>query len=156
MLTGHRGACRILLVDDDDLVRRALARLVLRAGYEVVPCADVERALVEFVIGRIDVVVSDWSMPGRDGVAFLRVLRRQGDGVPFILMTGTPSVETASEARELGVFEYLVKPVDELLLLRTVWIAVGGRCDRGDLARGSASQRTATGHTGPTSGEFAL
>lgn len=59
-----------------------------------------------------DAVVSDVRMPGGDGVALLAAMRRNGAALPFVLMSGEPSVESALTAIELGAFRYLRKPFD--------------------------------------------
>ena len=63
-----------------------------------------------------DVIISDISMPGMDGLALLRAVRERDLDVPVLLMTGDPQLETAVKALEYGALRYLVKSSDEPLL----------------------------------------
>jgi two-component system cell cycle sensor histidine kinase/response regulator CckA len=79
----------ILLVDDEDPVRRAMARALARAGFRVVPAADAEDALTQVQAGlRPDAVVTDMMMPGMDGAALARALRASRPELPVILASG--------------------------------------------------------------------
>ncbi len=102
---------RALIVEDDELVRRTLVRALTGEGHTVESVADGLSALAVIERGRFDVVVSDLSMPGLDGLALLQRLRQRDPDLPVILMTGMPAVETAAQAVELHAARYLVKPV---------------------------------------------
>jgi EAL domain-containing protein (putative c-di-GMP-specific phosphodiesterase class I) len=103
---------RVVIIDDDDMVARALSSLLAREGYEVesfgVPQEAVER------LGRapVDVVLSDVSMPGMSGLEMLAALRERRADVPVVFVTGAPRVEDAMRAMELGAFRYLAKPLE--------------------------------------------
>ncbi len=103
---------RILLVDDDDALLRALARGLKRVGYLVECAHDGQSAAGVLESGAFDVVVSDIAMPGMNGIEFLLAVRRVDLDVPVVLMTGTPEVATAARAVEFGALRYLTKPVD--------------------------------------------
>jgi len=77
----------ILLVDDDDAVRRVTARYLALLGYTVVEAADATRALAA-AVGRIDVVLSDIGLPGMPGPALLEALRSTRPALRAVLMTG--------------------------------------------------------------------
>ncbi len=115
---------RVLVVDDDDLVRRATQRL-LGNTRDVVIAADADAALAAFRQGSFDCVISDVRMPGLSGIDLLREVRRSDLDVPVILMTGAPELDTAAAAVELGAFRYLLKPVDADALTAAVDRAVG-------------------------------
>lgn len=102
---------RALLVEDEDPLRRALARGLERVGYRVETAESGLRAR-ELVAGKeYQVIVSDVAMPGIDGRALLRMVREHDMEVPVVLMTGHPEVSTA-EAAQYGACQYLTKPVE--------------------------------------------
>jgi EAL domain-containing protein (putative c-di-GMP-specific phosphodiesterase class I)/FixJ family two-component response regulator len=115
---------RVVVVDDDELLLRALTRLLSHPGQEVLPCIDATSALALVGAGGIDVVVSDIMMPGWSGIDLLREVRRHDLDLPVILMTGAPDLSTAVAAVELGAFSYLTKPVDASTFLATVERAI--------------------------------
>src|SRR5437899_303774 len=100
---------RVLIVDDEPALLRAYARWLESAGY-VIACAASGHDAVELLRGqRFDAVVTDIAMPGMDGIQLLRAAREHDLDLPVILMTGTPAVETAIKAVELGALRYLTK-----------------------------------------------
>lgn len=103
---------KVLLADDNELVRRACTRVLSAAGYVVEAAADGTTALRLLSEQSFDAVVSDLSMPGLDGMELLRFVRRTDLDLPVVLMTGAPSIATAAEAVEQGALRYLVKPFD--------------------------------------------
>lgn len=107
-------------MDDEDAILRAYARLLRRAGYEALTANDAKAALAIVEAGGLDVVISDIHMPGMSGIALLAAVRARDPELPFILMTGVPHVETATQAIEHGVLRYLLKPVDHDKLLDTI------------------------------------
>lgn len=111
-------ATRILVVDDSRAQRQLLAVCLLRWGYEVVESASAEQALELCATLRIDVVISDWMMPGMTGPEFcrrFRALPREGYGY-FILLTSKSSKSEIAGGLEAGADDFLTKPVspDEL------------------------------------------
>jgi EAL domain-containing protein (putative c-di-GMP-specific phosphodiesterase class I) len=103
---------RILLVDDDDDVARSIARALRINGFDVVTASGGEQAAVRLKDGAYDAVISDISMPGMTGIDLLRVVRQTDLDVPVVLMTGRPTIESATRAIQLGVIGYLIKPVE--------------------------------------------
>jgi EAL domain-containing protein (putative c-di-GMP-specific phosphodiesterase class I)/CheY-like chemotaxis protein len=114
------GKPSILVVDDDVLLARALGRILQSAGYEVTVANDGSVAVQEITRRPFDVVLSDISMPDMTGVDLLRIVRTYDLDVPLILMSGTPTVETAMEAISLGALQYLLKPFANDVLLEAV------------------------------------
>jgi EAL domain-containing protein (putative c-di-GMP-specific phosphodiesterase class I) len=106
------GRGRILIVDDDPSVQRALARVLGSAGFGVELAGDGARAVEQLQQGGFDAVLSDIGMPGMDGIELLRRIRARDPELPVVLLTGAPTVETAVQAIEHGVVRYLIKPVD--------------------------------------------
>jgi EAL domain-containing protein (putative c-di-GMP-specific phosphodiesterase class I) len=111
---------RILLADDDVALSRAVSRVLVADGHDVVTVSSGTEAAEALMKGRFDVVISDVHMPGMSGVELLSLVRAYDLDVPVILMTGDPSVETAAQAVELGALKYMVKPVSNDSLLETV------------------------------------
>lgn len=110
----------VLLVDDDVLVLRALERTLTQSGFTVARATDGNTAAREAMTGGYDVIVSDIHMPGVSGTEMIDMLRSYGCQTPVVLMTGSPSLETAREAVELGALHYLTKPIETVQLLRAV------------------------------------
>jgi len=103
---------RILLVDDDEGVRRDYMKVLRRLGFVIETAADGQEAAELLSGSSFDVIVSDLSMPRMGGLEFLRTVRQHDLDVPVVLMTGQPGLESAVEAVEYGAFRYLEKPVD--------------------------------------------
>lgn len=102
----------ILVVDDDATLLRSSARTLRRAGYDVRTATSALAAIASFEEEPADVVLSDISMPGMDGVGLVAAIQKLDPHVPVILVTGLPSVETAVQAMDSGAMRYLIKPVD--------------------------------------------
>ena len=101
----------VLVVDDDPAVSRVVQRMLTAKGYEVVAVNNGQEAIDTIWKRRFDLVLSDIQMPGMSGVDLLSIVRAYDLDVPVILMTGTPTLQTAVEALRLGALQYLVKPV---------------------------------------------
>ena len=115
---------RILIADDDEAVLRALERPLRRAGHEVETAPDGMIAIDKLKKTKFDVVVSDISMPGMNGIDLLRAVREHDLDIPVLIMTGTPDVATAVRAIEHGALRYLLKPIVPSDLLPVVDYAV--------------------------------
>jgi two-component system nitrogen regulation response regulator NtrX len=110
---------RILIVDDEESIRRTLAGILSDESFDVATAEDGERALRELAGGEgVDLVLLDIAMPGRDGIEVLEILRGTHPHLPIVMMTGHGTVETAVRATKLGAFDFIEKPlsVDKLLL----------------------------------------
>jgi len=109
---------RVLVVEDDDVVRQLLGEVLGEAGYETVPVPTGEAALAELDRQSFDAVLLDLNLPGIQGMDVLRVGPTLQTDTPFIVMTAFGSVDTAVEAMKQGAFDYVSKPfrTDELLL----------------------------------------
>ena len=107
---------KVVLVDDDDALRGALAELLKRAGHVVSSCPDGAAGLK--AVDEADLLVTDLRMPGFDGLSLLREARIRRPTLQVIVMTGYGSISSAVEAMRLGARAYLTKPfeTDELLL----------------------------------------
>jgi two-component system, NtrC family, response regulator AtoC len=107
---------KIVLVEDDDALRTALAELLRRAGHQVSNCPDGAMGLK--AVDEADLLVTDLRMPGFDGLSLLREARLRRPSLQVIVMTGYGSIGSAVEAMRLGARAYLTKPfeIEELLL----------------------------------------
>jgi EAL domain-containing protein (putative c-di-GMP-specific phosphodiesterase class I) len=103
---------RVLLVDDDEVLLRSYARSLTAEGYQCETCFDGEAAVEAIRKGSYDLVLSDIDMPRLGGLALLERIRAHDLDVPVILITGSPSLETAMAAVEHGALRYLPKPVE--------------------------------------------
>ena len=110
---------RILLVDDDDLVRESVTRILSRAGHEVTPVSAPAKALETLRRAEFDLLLTDLKMPGMTGVELLIAAREMRADLPVVLMTAYASVRTAVEAMRRGAYDYIQKPFEreDLLLL---------------------------------------
>jgi len=115
---------RVLIVDDERAILEASRRFLEKQGHDVRIADDVDAALTELANGPVDVVLSDIVMPGPSGVELLRHVRERLPEAKVILMTGEPSLETATEALRAGAFDYLAKPLSRDDLVATVQRAV--------------------------------
>ena len=115
----------ILIADDEPLIRQVLRTLLISAGFRVKEAASGEQALAVIREDRPSLIISDINMPGNDDLAFVRTVSGMLPGLPIILLTAYPSVETAVESVNLNVVAYLVKPPDAAKVLDAVRHAIG-------------------------------
>lgn len=112
-----RARGRILLADDDEMFRDGLARLLRRHGYDCLVAGDAEAALVLLRQQKVEAMISDIHMPGNAGLELIQSVPQISRGLPIILLTGQPGLDTATQSVRLAVAAYLVKPpeITELL-----------------------------------------
>jgi CheY-like chemotaxis protein len=113
---------RILVIDDDPLVRRTLQLLLNQAGYTVDAAANGMQGLEKLPQGHFDLVMTDVRMPGMDGFSVLRAIREYCEAEhrpPFaeVVLTGFNDVHALESAESLGIKHFILKPfdTDELL-----------------------------------------
>ena len=108
---------RVMLVDDEERFLATTSKLLTRKGYDVVTAASGAEALRRLAEFTVDVVVLDVKMPGMDGIAALKGIKKISADVEVILLTGHATVESAVEGLNAGASDYLVKPcnLDELI-----------------------------------------
>lgn len=107
---GNEVAQTILIVDDEETVREVLRRLLTGEGYTVLEAETGERALTIARENPVDVTITDFKMPGMDGLALAKTLIEEDPDRPVLMMTAYSAVDNAREAVGIGVFEYYVKP----------------------------------------------
>jgi response regulator RpfG family c-di-GMP phosphodiesterase len=108
---------RILVVDDERVIREILAEFLALEGFEVHTVEDGEKALTELRLRPYDLLITDLKMPRISGLQLLERIEAERLGVLTVLMTGFGTVETAIEAMKKGAYDYLLKPfkVEEVI-----------------------------------------
>src|SRR3954463_4838353 len=99
---------RILVVDDEEKLRRVIELHLLSAGFEVDKARSAEDALK--LVDRADMVITDLRLPSMDGLQLLSLIRRQNAHAPVVVMTAFGTVENAVEAMKSGATDFLLKP----------------------------------------------
>jgi two-component system response regulator MprA len=101
---------RVLVVDDEPAVRRALERALRLENHEVTLAADGEEALDVLASAPADAVILDILMPKLDGLEVCRRLRKAGDRTPVLMLTARDAIDDRVEGLDVGADDYLVKP----------------------------------------------
>jgi putative nucleotidyltransferase with HDIG domain len=111
---------RILVVDDEAIVRSVVVALLGHAGYATSEAATASEALELLQHGPpCNVVMSDVMMPGTDGLALLDAIKRDFPAIPVVLFTALPDLHMATNAFRRGAFDYLLKPFERKDLIAT-------------------------------------
>ncbi len=114
---------KILVIDDDDLVRRSVQGILRLEGYESVCAKDAFEALEKIRNAEFDLIISDIRMPGKNGVEAVREIRKMFNentrkDIPIIFITGYAEVSVELDAEALG--EVILKPFDLSRLTMTI------------------------------------
>jgi len=121
---------KILVVDDDEEVRKTIRLQLKGTGLEVVEAEDGKRGIevldAENII-TVDAILCDVRMPNINGVEAVAYFRREYPSIPDIVLTGYPDVKLAVDFMKEGVVEYLVKPVEKSKLVDVIMKAVSQR-----------------------------
>ena len=110
----------ILIVDDDPALRQLAEGVLSDEGWKVKTVADGPAALDALSAGEFQLVVTDLMMPGMTGIELARHIHQNQPGTGIILMSGQATVESAVEAFQYGVLDYLLKPFSPAVLLALV------------------------------------
>lgn len=100
---------KIMVVDDDSLIRDIIGMVLEEQGYVIHKAGNGAEAIVSHRGDPVDLIVSDMNMPEVDGLSLIKILRGEGDGVPVIILTGNSEIATAIEALNSGASDYLLK-----------------------------------------------
>ncbi|MGV3619251.1 MAG: response regulator, partial [Archangium sp.] len=103
---------KVLVVDDDKIVLRAVSEILQREGYQVVALDDAVEGLSAVKDPSIDVACLDIKMPNLSGMDLLKAFKQSRPDVEVIMMTAFATVQTAVEAMKLGAYDYIQKPFD--------------------------------------------
>lgn len=112
--------CRVLIVDDEAVFRKNLARVLGQYGISSAEAPDGETALARAAAEAFDVVLLDLKMPGMDGTQTLKHLKAGGCTAEVIVLTGHASLEEAVALIAEGAFDYMLKPYESRELLELV------------------------------------
>ena len=103
---------RLLLVDDDEIFRKRLARAMAGRGFETFQAGDADEAVRVAREARPHYALLDQRMPGKSGLELIGELARLDDDMQIVVLTGYGSIAQAVEATRMGAIDYLTKPVD--------------------------------------------
>ena len=126
---------RILIVDDELVVRDSLQKWFDSEGYDAGAVSSGREALFEVQQKQYDLALLDIKMPGMDGMELQKKLREVDSDLTVVIMTGYASVETAVEALKMGAYDYITKPIDPDELVHLVSNALGHKRYKRELER---------------------
>lgn len=110
---------RILAVDDEEHILKLYHAILTGAGYEVITARDGEEALNAYYQGKIDLIICDEMMPNVTGNQLIKEIREENKNIPIMMVTAKSSIEDKGVSYDLGVDDYMVKPINkEELLMR--------------------------------------
>lgn len=145
----------VLIVDDDDGVRRVLTRWITDLGYQIVVATDAESALDALRRTPVDVALCDVKMPGRDGIWLVEQMRRAFPSTSIVMATGLPELDPMVTLRP-GVVGYIVKPFTrselDAVIQKGLAARPSGPQEPQRLLTGGQVNRGAQGATGPAGG----
>jgi len=122
---------RILVVDDEEQIRKVVGTTLKKGGYDVEEAGDGAKAIEILNSGEnpmmVDVIICDIRMPRINGTEAIKYFRSQYPSVPIIVLTAYPDFQLATSMLKEGVSDYLVKPVDRDKLLGAVKTAMEKR-----------------------------
>ena len=107
---------RILIVEDESIIRSALKRLLEKNGYDVSDAGSVDQACTDFKLDHFDLIITDLRLPGASGTDLIGL----AGSVPVLIMTSYASLRSAVDAMKLGAVDYIAKPFDHDEMLKTV------------------------------------
>lgn len=110
---------KILVVEDDRDLNRAVCIFLNQNGYEATGCLNADKAYDAMFENTFDAVISDIMMPGTDGFEFVKTVREINEDIPILFMTARDDFSAKQRGYRVGIDDYMVKPVDfEELILR--------------------------------------
>lgn len=110
----------VLIIDDEQLVRWSIEKLLSKDGHEVVSVETGAEGLLRLKDGTPDVILLDMKLPDINGMEILRTIKKDNGEVPVIIITAYGSIDSAIDAIKAGAFDYIVKPFDAEKLKLTV------------------------------------
>jgi DNA-binding NtrC family response regulator len=125
-MKSNEGQYRLLIVEDDQILREMLEHYLKTDGFTVDVAVNGLEGYEKHKQNRYDLIITDLNMPQMTGIELVQKVREYDDFVEFIIVTGYATLESAVEAVRIGAFDYIVKPfkLDELR------VAVKNACDK--------------------------
>ncbi|MBE0585886.1 MAG: response regulator, partial [Desulfofustis sp.] len=117
----------ILVIDDEEGIRFTFNVFLSEAGYEVSTATSYDEALSLIEGMEYDLIFADIVMDRKSGIELLKAARRLHPGTPVVMITGVPSIETATESLRIGALDYIIKPIRQDTLLRVTSMALKHR-----------------------------
>ncbi len=112
---------RILVIDDEDDVRKVFSRILSRAGYAVTVASNGEEALERLESEEVDLIMLDKNMPRMNGLEFLREIRsKEITPAPVLMVSGSSNMSDRVESYQLGVYDFIKKPEEPEVMLKRV------------------------------------
>ena len=109
----NRDENRLLVVDDEDLFRNSLVKLLTMEGYSVLSASDGNEALGLIKENKFQLVITDLKMPGMNGMELMQEIQKLSPDTKVVIITAHGEWNTYLEAMERGAFEYLNKPINK-------------------------------------------
>jgi DNA-binding NtrC family response regulator len=113
---------RVLVVDDEEEIRKILRNILEKEGFEVITAPDGQQAMKKICFDTPDAVLLDVRMPGLNGMDVLKKIKALDDNLPVVLVTAYADTHQAVEAMKEGAYDYLAKPFDNN---EVIWIPAG-------------------------------
>ncbi len=126
---------KLLLVDDEDIVLDAYRLMLEKNGFQVDPARDYTEARARLRAAEYDAVLTDVIMDEKGGIEVLKTSMKMQPSTPVVLITGAPTVQTASTALRLGAYDYICKPISSETLINIAERAVAMKKVRLEKAR---------------------
>lgn len=111
---------KILVIDDEDIVRLSCSRTLVPEGYELKMAKNGPEGLQMLEEDTFDLVLTDLKMPNMDGIEVLAKIKEKWPATDVVIVTGYQTVETAVKAIKLGAFDYIEKPFTPDTLIATI------------------------------------
>jgi DNA-binding NtrC family response regulator len=111
---------KILVIDDEDIVRISVSRALAPEGYEIKTVKDGSEGMKQLEQEEFDLVLTDLKMPNMDGIEVLSNIKNRWPKTDVVIVTGYQTVETAVKAIKLGAADYIEKPFTPDSLIATV------------------------------------
>ena len=113
----HNPSAKLLIIDDDEVVRASLAAYLEDSGFQVLQAENGLQGLEVFDRDQPDLVICDLRMPQVDGLELIRRINKLTSDIPVIVVSGAGVMSDAVEALRLGAADYLIKPLEDLAVL---------------------------------------
>jgi signal transduction histidine kinase/ActR/RegA family two-component response regulator len=127
---GAHAGCRLLLVEDNDVNAMVIARVLTRLGHQVERAVNGQEAVERAIASRFALILMDIQMPVMDGITAARWIRRRGVDTPIVAISANSDMSVRKRCGELGISDFLVKPIAQVDLQRVVARLLRGAGER--------------------------